>query len=111
MSSDADGYRVPTETMDDLRDTVQTCEGDTAHEVFKALADERRVLIVRLLDESELCVCDLVELFDVDYSKLSYHLKVLKTAGIVAAEREGNYVTYRLTDRGERLTDIVRTMC
>jgi ArsR family transcriptional regulator len=53
----------------------------------------------------------MVEVFDVEYSKLSYHLKVLKEAGLVAAERDGNYVTYRPTDLGDEVVDVVRDIC
>jgi len=111
MSSQSNDYRVSPETMDDLERMVSTCEVGTAHSIFQALADDRRILIMRLLGESELCVCDLVELFDIEYSKLSYHLKKLKEADLVTAHRDGNYVTYRPTARGEDIIEIVRTIC
>jgi ArsR family transcriptional regulator len=110
MSTESD-YRVEDETMADLETMVSTCNVETAHDIFKALADDRRLLIMRLLGESELCVCDLVELFDMEYSKLSYHLKKLKEADLVTADRDGNYVTYRPTERGEDVIEIVRSMC
>lgn len=103
--------RLDQDTMADLRETASVCDVASAHSVFKALADERRVLIMRLLAESELCVCDLVELFDIEYSKLSYHLKKLKEAGLVTADRDGNYVTYRPTDHGEDVIEIVLDLC
>lgn len=111
MSSQSNDYRVAEETMVDLERMVSTCNVSTAHDIFQALADDRRLLIMRLLGESELCVCDLVELFDIEYSKLSYHLKKLKEAGLVTADRDGNYVTYSPTDRGEDVIEIVRTLC
>lgn len=110
MSTESD-YRVEDEIMADLETMVSTCNVETAHGIFKALADDRRLLIMRLLGESELCVCDLVELFDIEYSKLSYHLKKLKEADLVTADRDGNYVTYRPTERGEDVIEIVRSMC
>lgn len=111
MSTQSDGYRVDAETMARLETISETCSVASAHEIFNALADERRVLIMRLLDESDLCVCDLVELFDIEYSKLSYHLKVLKDAGLVSTNRDGNYVTYRPTESGEDVIDIVLDLC
>ena len=56
-------------------------------------------------------VVELIELLDVEYSKLSYHLKILREAGLVIADREGNYVTYRPTDRGEDVIEIVLDLC
>ncbi|AUX08072.1 ArsR family transcriptional regulator [Halalkaliarchaeum desulfuricum] len=111
MSSQSNDFRVSSETMAEMEAIVSTCDVETAHRIFKALADDRRILILRLLEESELCVCDLVELFDIEYSKLSYHLKQLKEAGLVTADREGNYVTYRPTECGEDVVDIVHRLC
>ncbi|MFW6437283.1 MAG: ArsR/SmtB family transcription factor [Halococcoides sp.] len=104
---DVSEYRVDPETMADLRAVVETGDHETALEIFEALADERRVLVMRLLGESELCVCDLVAVFDIEYSKLSYHLKVLKEAGLVTADRDGNYVTYSPTPCGEDVIDVI----
>jgi ArsR family transcriptional regulator len=111
MSPEASEFRVDPETMADLEAIVERADPDPSLEIFKALADPRRILIMRLLGESELCVCDLVALFDVEYSKLSYHLQVLKEAGLVTADREGNYVTYAPTDRGDEVIEIVRDLC
>jgi len=111
MPSQSDDYRVSPETMSDLESMTTTCSVESARDIFQALSDDRRLLIMRLLGESELCVCDLVELFDIEYSKLSYHLKKLKEADLVEADRDGNYVTYRPTDRGEDVIEIVRSVC
>lgn len=74
-----------------------------------ALADEARVEIVaRLLDE-EKCVCDLMDDLDAAQSRLSYHLKVLKDAGLVTDRREGRWSYYTLeraafVEAGELIT-------
>ncbi|MCU4718794.1 ArsR/SmtB family transcription factor [Halapricum hydrolyticum] len=111
MSSQSNDYRISPETMSDLESMASTCNVESARDIFQALSDDRRLTIMRLLGESELCVCDMVELFDIEYSKLSYHLKKLKEASLVEADREGNYVTYRPTERGEDVIEIVRSMC
>jgi ArsR family transcriptional regulator len=111
MSQETSEFRVDPETMSALEAIVERADPDPSLEIFKALADPRRILIMRLLGETELCVCDLIAIFDVGYSKLSYHLQVLKTAGLVVADREGNYVTYSPTDRGEEVIEIVRDLC
>ncbi|MGM0398099.1 MAG: ArsR/SmtB family transcription factor [Halobacteriota archaeon] len=104
MSQEPDRFRVDAETMARLQSAVET-DVDERVTVCKALADERRMQILRLLDTTELCVCDLVEIFDVEYSKLSYHLKQLRDAGLVSTDREGNYVTYHLTEVGRETLD------
>ena len=100
MPPEEAAFRVDADTMSRLKRVADESVAGPV-QVHKALADERRVRILRLLRESELCVCDLVEIFDLEYSKLSYHLKQLREAGLVETDREGNYVTYELTDRGQ----------
>ena len=64
--------------------------------VFHALSDETRIAIVKRLAGGERCVCDLQDLLDAAQSRLSYHLKTLKEAGIIADRREGRWVHYSL---------------
>ena len=65
-------------------------------ELCNALADEARVeIVVRLLD-GEKCVCDLQDALDAGQSRLSYHLRVLKDAGLVTDRREGRWAYYVL---------------
>ena len=65
-------------------------------ELCNALADEARVeIVVRLLD-GEKCVCDLQDALDAGQSRLSYHLKVLKEAGLVSDRRDGRWSYYTL---------------
>jgi ArsR family transcriptional regulator len=110
MSTQSNDFRVSEEKMSLLKEIAAEGDLDAALTTFKALADDRRLLIMRLLDESELCVCDLVEILDVEYSKLSYHLRKLKEAEFVTANREGNFVTYRPTERGEDVIEIIRSI-
>ncbi len=64
--------------------------------IFKALAHPARLRIVEKLAEGEQCVCVILEMFDIDMSTLSRHLSVLKNAGVVADEKRGKNVFYRL---------------
>lgn len=64
--------------------------------VFHALSDETRVLILEQLREGEQCVCDLTESFKTGQSRLSFHLRVLKEAGLVLDRPEGRWVYYSL---------------
>jgi ArsR family transcriptional regulator len=64
--------------------------------VFKALASENRLLIVRLLSDEPRSVSYLTEQLGIDISTVSRHLSVLKNVGIVSAEREQTTMFYSL---------------
>ena len=65
--------------------------------VFKALADPTRVSIVnRLASGEECCVCDLTDAFALSQPTVSHHLRILRDAGLVEAERRGTWAYYRL---------------
>jgi ArsR family transcriptional regulator, arsenate/arsenite/antimonite-responsive transcriptional repressor len=63
---------------------------------FHALSDETRLEIVERLLGGERCVCELTDLMDAAQSRLSFHLKTLKDAGLVTDRREGRWVYYTL---------------
>ena len=63
---------------------------------FHALGDETRLQIIDRLSEGEQCVCDLTDLLETAQSRLSFHLKILKDAGILKDRREGRWVYYSL---------------
>jgi ArsR family transcriptional regulator len=63
---------------------------------FHALSDETRLQIIERLSEGEQCVCDLTGMLDTTQSRLSFHLKTLKDAGILTDRREGRWVYYAL---------------
>jgi len=63
---------------------------------FQAVAEETRLEIVRRLSEGERCVCELQDDLGAAQSRLSFHLKKLKDAGVVADRRDGRWVHYRL---------------
>ncbi|MEC4812446.1 MAG: metalloregulator ArsR/SmtB family transcription factor [Scytonema sp. PMC 1069.18] len=63
---------------------------------FHALSDPLRVRVLELLRDHELCVCDLCDALGVTQSKLSFHLKTLKEAGLVCSRQEGRWIYYSL---------------
>lgn len=63
---------------------------------FHALADGTRLRILERLVEGEQCVCHLTEALGGGQSRLSFHLKTLKEAGLVTARRQGRWVYYSL---------------
>jgi ArsR family transcriptional regulator len=65
-------------------------------QVFHALSDETRLCIIAMLGPGERCVCELTESLSTGQSRLSFHLKTLKDAGLVQDRREGRWVYYSL---------------
>jgi ArsR family transcriptional regulator len=61
---------------------------------FHALSDPTRLRLLELLRDGERCVCELTDAMDTGQSRLSFHLKTLKDAGLVADRREGRWVYY-----------------
>ena len=66
-------------------------------QVFGALADETRIRIIKLLSRSEERVDDLTRALDVPQSTVSHHLRVLKEAGLVNADKRGRSTYYSIT--------------
>lgn len=71
-------------------------------DIFKALADEGRLRILRSIDQAELSVAELVQALEMPQSSVSRHLKPMREAGLVAARRDGTSVYY---NRGELFRD------
>ena len=67
-----------------------------AVELFHALSDETRLQIIELLRKGERCVCELTDSLDAAQSRLSFHLRVLRDAGIVRDRKNGRWVYYEL---------------
>lgn len=67
---------------------------------FHALGDPIRLGAIEHLRQGELCVCDLCELLAVSQSKLSFHLKVLREAGLIEVRQDGRWNYYRLNPAG-----------
>jgi ArsR family transcriptional regulator len=63
---------------------------------FHALSDPLRLRVLELLRSRELCVCELSEQLAVGQSKLSFHLKTLKDAGLVRARQQKRWTYYSL---------------
>jgi ArsR family transcriptional regulator len=73
--------------------------------IFKALSDETRLRILKLLEHGELCVCDIVAALDMIQPKVSFHLSALKGAGLLRDRKQGRWTHYRLDD-----SDLFRRM-
>jgi ArsR family transcriptional regulator len=76
--------------------------------LFHALSDETRLKILERLKDGEQCVCDLTHEFNTGQSRLSFHLRVLKDAGLVIDRPEGRWIYYSINqDATMELEDLV----
>jgi len=70
-------------------------------QVAKALADENRIRILLFLDQTELCLCQVIELLKLSPSTVSKHVSVLAHAGLVEVRKEGRWHYYRRRETSE----------
>lgn len=77
-------------------------DGEALVAGFKALGDETRLQIFRLIaaQEAPLCACDIVDRFDVSQPTISHHLRVLRQAGLITATKRGVWMYYVVNERG-----------
>ncbi len=64
--------------------------------LFKALSDEKRIAILRLLHQEEQCACVLLDQLELTQSGLSYHMKILTEANLVIGRIDGKWVHYSI---------------
>ena len=67
-------------------------------ELFKVFGDSTRIKILYVLFESEMCVCDIAQLLNMNQSAISHQLRVLKQSQLVKYRREGKSIFYSLAD-------------
>ena len=82
--------------MDDPAVAVMSKDVETALRLFRALGDETRLRLLEQLQGGEQCVCDLTDELEASQSRLSFHLKTLKDAGLVIDRKEGRWVYYAI---------------
>ena len=68
--------------------------------IFKALCDENRIRILKLLRTGEKCGCRLLEELNVTQPTLSHHMKILCDSGIVVGRKEGKWMHYSISAQG-----------
>lgn len=70
--------------------------------VFKAFCDEKRLLILQLLQNGEKCACVLIDKTGIGQSGLSYHMKILCESGVVESRQEGKWTHYKISAQGSK---------
>jgi ArsR family transcriptional regulator len=71
-------------------------EAERVAPVFSALADPARLRILAVLADAERCVCEIRSAVPIAANLLSYHLRVLREAGLIESNRRGRWIDYRL---------------
>ncbi|HHV24366.1 MAG: metalloregulator ArsR/SmtB family transcription factor [Methanosarcina sp.] len=97
-----DAYCLPEDVLEAVHTAMNKDMGELIS-LCKVLADSTRLRILKALEVQSLCVCVLVECTDQKHSALSYHLKLLKEAGLVDSRRERSFQIYELTEFGSQL--------
>ena len=67
-------------------------------EIFRAMADPCRLMILKLLKEGELCACEIMVAINRPQSTTSHHLSILKDAGLIKERKNGRWSRYRLSE-------------
>lgn len=77
---------------------------------IKALADEKRIRILKLLEKKKMCVCELAFVLGISQPSVSKHIKKLVRAGILAYEQDGFWTNYFLKPDDQYARTLVRTL-
>ena len=95
-AEDASKY---TNELKQLADEIaESKTADKQSRFFKALADETRLRIVKLLQVREMCVCEVMVALGLTQPTASHHLGLLENAGLVKDRKEGKWVFYSIAD-------------
>ena len=69
--------------------------------LFKALSDQNRIRILKMLEVRPLCVCEITVMLKISTSTASKHLAVLRDAGFIFDQKDGKYVEFALNKNGK----------
>ncbi len=80
--------------------------------IFKALSDESRLRILKMLQTKSLCVCEVQDILGLATSTVSKHLSILRDAGFLTEEKDGKWVNYMINPRPKdpRISSILSSL-
>lgn len=93
--------RIPVDCCTPLAgSSLSAADAHELERLLRAIADRHRLQIVNMLVSADapVCVCEFTSAFDAPQQNVSYHLKQLVDAGVIARERRGRYSYYSLVD-------------
>jgi len=95
-----------------LKETLDKIPGDEElqhrSELFKAISDPTRLKILYLLQDGELCVCEIINVLEKPQSTISHHLNVLKNAEFIKGRKEGVWIHYKLVN--PEIVDLIQNL-
>ncbi len=95
-----------------LKKILQKIPSDESFEtksyMFKAISDPTRLKILYLLQDGELCACEIITALEKPQSTISHHLNVLKNAGFIKGHKEGVWIHYKLVN--PEIIDLIEDM-
>ncbi len=91
-----------SEQIENLKKILDKIPSDETFEVkseqFKAISDPTRLKILYVLQDGELCVCEIIMALEKPQSTISHHLNILKNAGFIKGRKEGVWIHYKLVN-------------
>lgn len=80
--------------------------------IFKALSDNSRLRILKMLQSKSLCVCEIQEILGLATSTVSKHLSILREAGFITEEKDGKWVNYmvNLHPEDSRISSVLSSL-
>ena len=94
-----DSSKYAAELKQLAEEVAEVETADKQGRFFKALADETRLRILKLLEVREMCVCEVMVALDLTQPTASHHLGLLENAGFVKGRKEGTWVFYSIANR------------
>ena len=84
--------------LEQLADEIPEESVSTKSKFFKALADETRLKIMKLLQNREMCVCEIMVALNLTQPTASHHLGLLENVGLIKDRKDGKWVFYSISD-------------
>lgn len=101
----SDQIKKLKETLDKLPEDKEL---QRISERFKAISDPTRLKILYLLQDGELCVCEIINVLEKPQSTISHHLNVLKNAGFIEGRKAGVWIHYKLIN--PEIVDLIENL-
>ncbi len=101
----SDQIKKLKKTLDEIPDFEEL---ENKSERFKAISDPTRLKILYLLQEGELCVCEILTALEKPQSTISHHLNVLKNSGFIKGRKEGVWIHYKLIN--PKVVDLIEDL-
>ncbi len=90
--------------------TLSKRETTKKSKILRAIHNPTRMIILDILVKQPLCVCIIKELVGMPDSKLSYHLNILKETGLIYGKRQGSWIIYYPTEKGQAASELIKNL-